>query len=332
MTTTSDRFTRNRRLRQSASLRDLMRETRVHAHDLVAPVFVTDDPLLEGAIASLPGVRRHGVDRVAEVVSQIASAGVRGILLFGVPKHKDDQGSGAWSVDGVVARAIRSVRAAGLDIAIFADVCLCQYTTHGHCDIHPHSVASNDDALVLVTRAAVAYAEAGATMVAPSGMLDGVVASIRGALDAEGHSHVGILSYAVKHASALYGPFRDAAQSAPTHGDRRTQQLDPANVREALREASADVDEGADIVMVKPAITNLDTLVRLRIEHPSAVLAAYEVSGEYAMIRAAAQAGWLGEREVIMEYLTAIKRAGADLIITYSAVEVAHWLRSQGAN
>lgn len=326
MTPAPQTFTRHRRLRQSAALRDLVREHHLHVHDLVAPLFVTDSPALVGEIAALPGVRRHHVDEVADIVAELARLGIRGVLLFGVPREKDDAASGAWALNAVTVCAIRSIRAAKIDIAVFADVCLCQYTSHGHCDVHPHGPAANDETLQLLCRTSVAYAEAGAHMVAPSGMMDGAVLAIRQALDDNGFSSVGILSYAVKHASALYGPFRDAALSAPAHGDRRSHQLDPANAREALREARTDVDEGADIIMVKPATTNLDTLVRLRLDLPHTPLAAYEVSGEYAMVRAAGERSWIDVKAVVLEKLTAIKRAGADVIVTYSAPDVARWL------
>ena len=320
-------FSRHRRLRQSAALRDLMRETRLHPHDLVAPIFVTDASSLVGPIENLPGIRRYSVDEVATAIDEIVSSGVRAIILFGVPAEKDDVGSSAWRADGVIVRAIRAVREAHADVVIIADVCLCQYTTHGQCSVLVDGKPSNDETLPRLAEASVAYAAAGATLVAPSGMMDGAVSAIRYALDETGHNDVGILAYTVKHASAFYGPFRDAARSAPSAGNRESHQLDPANAREALREAEADVAEGADIIMVKPALTNLDTLVRLRSAHPNIPLAAYEVSGEYAMQRAAVDRGWLSERPAALESLTAIKRAGADLIITYRAAQVAHWLR-----
>ena len=319
-------FARHRRLRSTPALRDLMRETRLHAHDLVAPLFVTDSPALVGPIESLPGVRRYHVDEIAAAVGEAVSTGIRAVILFGIPAGKDDVGSAAWRDDGVIVRAIRAVRGAHADLAIIADVCLCQYTTHGGCSVLVGGEASNDETLVRLANASVAYAAAGASLVAPSGMMDGAVSSIRYALDRNGHGGVGILSYAVKHASAFYGPFRDAARSAPSAGNRASHQLDPANAREALREAASDVAEGADIIMVKPALTNLDTLVRLRDAHPTTPLAAYEVSGEYAMLQAAVDRGWLDERAASLETLTAIKRAGAELIITYRATKVARWL------
>ena len=319
-------FARHRRLRRTPALRDLMRETRLHPHDLVAPIFVTDAPALVGPVDNLPGVRRHHVDEVAVAAGEVAASGIRAVILFGVPAEKDELGSAAWRDDGVIVRAVHAAREAHPDLAIIADVCLCQYTTHGGCSVFVEGRPSNDETLLHLAKASVAYAAAGATLVAPSGMMDGAVSAIRTALDENKHADVGILAYAVKHASAFYGPFRDAARSAPSAGNRESHQLDPANPREALREAAGDVAEGADIIMVKPALTNLDTLVRLRDAHPSTPLAAYEVSGEYAMLQAAADRGWLNERSAALESLTAIKRAGADLIITYRATKTAQWL------
>jgi porphobilinogen synthase len=314
-------------LRATAALRDLFRETRVHAHDLIAPIFVTDETALAGPIESLPGVERHHLDAMVDTLGAVAETGVRGVILFGVPGRKDDDGSPAWDDDGVVPRAIRAVRSSGIDIAIVADVCLCQYTTHGHCGVLSDRHILNAATLVALARASVAYASAGASFVAPSGMMDGAVANIRQALDDGAWHDVGILAYAVKHASALYAPFREAARSTPSIGDRRSHQLDPANAREALRETASDEFEGADVLMVKPALTNLDTLARLRQAHPTTPLAAFEVSGEYAMLQAAVERGWLVEQTAAMETLTAIKRAGADLIVTYRATTAARWLR-----
>jgi porphobilinogen synthase len=322
-------FARGRRLRRTSALRDVLREHRVHVHDLVAPLFVTDADALAGPVPTLPGVRRHHLRDIVDAARAVADAGVRAILLFGVPGQKDEHGTGAWRDDGVVACAIRAIRDAGIDVVIAADVCLCQFTTHGHCGALANGHIDNDTTLMAIARIGVAYAAAGAQIVAPSGMMDGTVGEMRRALDLAGHQDVSILSYSVKHASALYGPFRDAARSTPAQGDRRSHQLDAANSREALREAAHDVDEGADMVMVKPALTNLDTLVRLRAQHPTTPLVAFEVSGEYAMLEAAAANGWLDARAVALETLTAIKRAGADLIITYRALAIARWLREE---
>lgn len=324
-------FTRHRRLRRTRAVRDLLREQRLHPHDFVAPVFVTDSDTLASPVVTLPGVVRHHLRDVVPAVRAIAESGVRAVLLFGVPEYKDDEGSGAWDANGVVPSTIRAIREAGIDITVAADVCLCQYTTHGHCGDPVNGFITNDTTLDAIARASVAYAAAGADLVSPSGMMDGAVRAIRHALDAAAHHDIGILSYAVKHASALYGPFRDAAQSKPAYGDRRTHQLDAANAREALREVASDIDEGADVIMVKPALTNLDTLVRLRAQHPTVPLAAFEVSGEYAMLEAASANGWLDGRAVALEMLTAIKRAGADIIITYRAATVARWLREDAA-
>lgn len=319
---------RMRRLRSSPAMRDLVREHRLHPHDLVEPLFVTDDPDLAGEIPELPGVRRRLVDDVAAEVARIHAAGIRGVLLFGVPRHKDASGSGASADDGVVCEAIRAIRSAGHDLAVLADVCLCQYTEHGHCGVlDADGRILNDETLEVLAEASLAYARAGASMVAPSGMMDGAVGAIRTGLDEAGFEDTGILAYSVKHASALYAPFRDAARSAPAAGDRATHQLDPANARQALREAELDLAEGADILMVKPALTNLDTLAILRARHPAAILAAYEVSGEYVMLEAAAERGLLDPRRVGLELLTAMKRAGADLIVTYRARRAAAWLR-----
>lgn len=321
---------RMRRLRSSPALRDLVREHRLHPHDFIQPLFVTDDVSLAGEIAELPGVHRWFVDDLQREVERIISAGVRGVLIFGVPQQKDASGSEAWADDGVVCSAIRIIAGMSRDIAIFADVCLCQFTDHGHCGVlDDDGRILNDQTLDAISAASVAYAQAGAAMVAPSGMMDGAVGAIRAALDDAGFEDTGILSYAVKHASALYGPFRGAARSAPAHGDRKTHQLDPANARQALREAELDLNEGADILMVKPALTNLDTLARLRQHLPTAILAAYEVSGEYVMLQAAAERGLLDERRTALEMLTAIKRAGADIIITYRAMQAAKWIREE---
>lgn len=318
---------RNRRLRLTPSLRNLFRESRLHPQDLVAPLFVTDDHSLCGPVPNGPGLDRHHVDDLADVVGELAATGVGGVLLFGIPGRKDSLGTSAWETDGVVAQAIRGIRKTAHDLVIIADVCLCQYTTHGHCGVLTGGRIDNDATLELLARASATYGRAGAHLVAPSGMMDGAVGAIRQTLDADDLSDVGILAYSIKHASALYGPFRDVARSTPASGDRRSHQLDPANAREALREATADRREGADVLMVKPALTNLDTLVRLRLAHPDVPLAAYEVSGEYAMLRAAAERGWLDERATSLELLAAIKRAGADIIVTYRAAQAATWIR-----
>ncbi|MCC6318290.1 MAG: porphobilinogen synthase [Gemmatimonadaceae bacterium] len=324
-------FARHTRLRRTPALRALLRETQLEPRRFIAPVFVTDDDALAGPIAGLPGIARYPVRDVAAAVAAIDALGVGGILLFGVPGRKDDDGSGAVSPDGVVARALATIRGVAPGLVIAVDVCRCQFAPDGQCAVMGNGGIDTDASLDWIGRASVAAANAGATLVAPSGMIDGAVQQIRGALDRHGHGDVGILSYAVKHASGLYGPFREAARSAPGQGDRRSHQLDPSNAREALREAASDVGEGADILMVKPALTNLDTLVRLRATYPGTPLAAFEVSGEYAMVRAAADRGWLDERTVALEALTAVVRAGADIVVTYRAVEAARWLQEDRA-
>lgn len=325
-------FSRHRRLRISPAIRSVLQENRLHPANLMAPFFVTDSEQLAGPISSLPGVRRYLVSELADAVRIAADTGIQSVILFGVPGHKRPDGSGASNEEGVVPRAIHEVRTSGTDVVIAADVCLCQYTSHGHCGLlsSDGSEILNDETLELIGRISLTYAQAGASLIAPSGMIDGTVSTIRQSLDASGYKNTGILAYSVKHASAFYGPFRDAARSTPASGDRRSHQLDPANAREAMREAESDLAEGADIIMVKPALTNLDTLVRLRTAHPHAPLAAYEVSGEYAMLEAAAAQGWLDRKAASLEALMAMKRAGADMIISYRAVEVARWLSGTG--
>jgi porphobilinogen synthase len=322
---------RMRRLRRTAALRSLVRETRLAATDLVQPLFVVEDPNDAGAADSMPGVRRHTLDALPAQIEAVASSGVPAVLLFGVPCEKDDVGSQACAEDGIAARAIRAAKCAVSQVAVIADVCLCSYTDHGHCGVvHGRDgVVDNDATLPLLARAATVYAGAGADLVAPSAMMDGMVAAIRNALDDAGCHEVGILSYAVKYASSLYGPFRSAAACAPRFGDRRSYQMNPANRREALAEAEQDVAEGADALMVKPALFYLDVIRTLRDAFPQAPLAAYQVSGEYSMIRAAGAAGWLDERSAVLESLLAIKRAGADVIISYFATHAARLLGEQ---
>ena len=318
----TDRTVRHRRLRENAVLRELVRETELRPQDLVWPLFVAEG--LEGReeIASMPGQHRHGLDSLLRAAEQAVDAGVRSLILFGVPERKDAEGSGAWAEDGIVQQALRALRDRGFPLLLMTDVCLCEYTDHGHCGLLDGERILNDATLPLLARAAVSHAEAGADLVAPSDMMDFRVGALRAALDEAGHERVPILSYAVKYASAYYGPFRDAAGSAPAFGDRRSHQMDPGNRREALREAAADVAEGADLVMVKPALAYLDVLadVRAAVDVP---VAAYNVSGEYAMIEAAARQGWIDRERVLLETLTAMKRAGADLILTYHAVDAA---------
>lgn len=318
--------TRLRRLRATETLRRMLRETELTVNHLVHPVFVTSGSGIERAIPSMPGHAQRSIDRLGPEIEAIASAGIPAVLLFGLPVTKDAVGSESWSPDGPVPLAIAELKRRSPKTVVIADVCLCEYTSHGHCGVLDESHAVDNDAtLPVLAQAAVAYAEAGADIVAPSAMMDGQVAAIRAALDSAEHGGVAILAYAAKFASAFYGPFRDAAGSAPTFGDRRAYQLDPANAREALREVSLDVDEGADMVMVKPAGPYLDVIRRVR-ERTTLPVAAYQVSGEYAMLKAASERGWIDERRAVLESLVGIRRAGADVIITYYAREVARWL------
>jgi porphobilinogen synthase len=307
--------TRLRRLRRTDALRGLVRETRLDLNDFVMPLFVGPEAL---ANEELPGLARHSVDSVVAEADQLASLGVRGVILFGIPEEKDDEGSGAYDDDGVIQRALRALRGSGL--VLLTDVCLCEYTSHGHCGVIRDGEVANDETLELIARTAVSHVEAGADAVCPSDMMDGQVGAIREELP-----DTPIVAYSAKYASAFYGPFREAAESAPAFGDRRGYQMDPANVREALRECEQDVAEGADVLMVKPALPYLDVIraVRDRFDLP---LAAYNVSGEYAMIKAAAAKGFMDERQGAIESLTAIKRAGADLVISYWTKELASWL------
>ena len=311
---------RPRRLRRSDALRSLVRETQLTRNDFVLPFFVCPGDGVRREISSMPGVFNLSIDETTEEVAAAYDAGVRSIILFGLPESKDELASGAYAEDGIVQRAIRAIRQSTPDIVIMADTCLCEYTSHGHCGIVRGREVVNDESLELLARTAVSQAAAGADLVGPSAMMDGQVGAIREALDNHGFENVAIMAYAVKYASGLYGPFREAAQSTPEFGDRRAYQMDPPNAREAMREADIDAAEGADILMVKPATIYLDVLrmVRERFDLPTA---AYHVSGEYALIKAAAQKGWIDEQRVMLETLTSIKRAGADIILTYYARE-----------
>ena len=314
--------TRLRRFRRSDRLRALVRETRLDLDDFVLPYFV--GPGTE-ANADLPALGRYSVEDLVAEAQDAARLGVRAVILFGIPDEKDAEGSGAWDDDGVIQRALRALREAVPGLVLLTDVCLCEYTSHGHCGVLDGEEVDNDASVELLARTAVSHAAAGADAVCPSDMMDGRVAAIRAALDEHGYGETPIVSYAAKYASAFYGPFREAADSTPAFGDRRGYQLDPANVREALRECELDVEEGADALLVKPALPNLDVLraVRERFELP---VGAYNVSGEYAMLKAAGARGWLDERQAALESLIAIKRAGADLIVSYWAKELAEWL------
>ncbi|HEU0027648.1 MAG TPA: porphobilinogen synthase [Ktedonobacterales bacterium] len=319
---------RMRRLRRSESLRRLTRETALDPADFIFPLFVSEvisEPL---AISSMPGQCQWPVGAMARQAEELAQLGIGAALLFGVPAQKDEIGSSAWDARGPVQRAIRAMKAAVPELVIVTDVCLCEYTSHGHCGLVRDGEVQNDETLELLAREALSHVEAGADIVAPSDMMDGRVAALREALDGAGLSATPIMAYAAKFASVFYGPFREAAESAPQFGDRRAYQMDPANGREAQREIALDIQEGADIVMVKPALPYLDVLARAR-DQFDVPLAAYNVSGEYAMLKAAAANGWLDERRATLETLTGIKRAGADLIITYHAIEAARWLTEQ---
>ncbi len=319
---------RLRRLRRSESLRALVRETQVEAGDFVYPIFVVEGKGIQQVIASMPGISRYSPDRLPLEVEEVTKLGIPAVLLFGIPEHKDETGSSGYHPEGVIQQAIRTIKKAMPEIIVITDVCLCEYTSHGHCGIVVNGQVDNDRTLPLLAKMAISHTEAGADIVAPSDMMDGRVKVIREALDEKGYEHVPILSYAAKYASAFYGPFREAAESVPQFGDRRAYQMDPSNVREALREVAQDIAEGADIIMVKPALAYLDVIRQVR-DNFNYPLAAYNVSGEYAMVKAAAQNGWLEERRTVLETLTAIKRAGADIIVTYHAKEAARWLQER---
>jgi porphobilinogen synthase len=320
--------TRMRRLRRTAPLRDLVRETRLSAGDLVMPLFVEEGLDQPTPVEAMPGISRLPLSALAREAGEIAALEIPAVLLFGIPAAKDDEGSGAWDDEGVVQQATRAIKEAQPGLLVIADLCLCEYTSHGHCGLLAgDGSVDNDATLELLARTAVSQARAGADVIAPSDMMDGRVAAIRAALDEEGFAEIPILAYSAKFASAFYGPFREAAGSAPAHGDRRGYQMDPGNAREALREARLDVDEGADMLLVKPALPYLDVVRRIA-DETSLPVAAYNVSGEYAMVKAAAAAGWLDERAAVLEALTAIRRAGADIVISYHAKDAARWLRA----
>lgn len=321
---------RPRRLRMSAGVRRMVRETIVTPADFIYPLFVTHGENVRHPIASMPGIFQFSVDQLADEAAEIVALGIPAVVLFGIPAQKDPIGLDNFADEGIVQQAIRAIKAGQPDLVIITDVCLCEYTDHGHCGLVHGDEILNDETLAILAKTAVSHARAGADIVAPSGMMDGMVAAIRAGLDGAGFTNTPIISYAVKYASAFYGPFRDAADGAPKFGDRKTHQMDPGNGREALREAALDVQEGADFLMVKPALAYLDIIRQTKEAHPELPLAAYNASGEYAMIKAAAANGWLDERAAIMETLTAIKRAGADLILTYHAKEASQWIIDNG--
>lgn len=322
---------RPRRLRQNSQLRALIRETQLHVNDFILPLFIREGEDIRNPISSMPGHSQISVDQLDQEIREILSLGIPGVMLFGIPLHKDGLGSASYHDNGIIQQAIRAIKQLAPDLLVFADVCFCEYTDHGHCGVVNNNTGrldvDNDATLPLLARQAVSYVQAGADVIAPSGNIDGMVLTVRHGLDKANFNHIPILSYAIKYSSALYGPFRQAAEGAPKFGDRKTYQMDPANRGECLREAALDIAEGADILMVKPASIYLDIIHQVKSQHPEVPLAAYHVSGEFAMLKAAAQNGWIDEKSAALETLTSIKRAGADFIITYYAKEAAGWLK-----
>lgn len=320
-----DNFDRHRRLRSSAVMRKLIRETVLQKEDLIYPLFIAEGSKIKNEVPSMPGVFQISLDYLDAEIDELLSLGIPGVLLFGIPKEKDEVGSAAYAEDGIVQQAIRQIKNKTDQLLVIADTCLCEYTSHGHCGVIHDGDVDNDESLPLHVKTAVTQAKAGADIIAPSNMMDGFVAEIRKGLDEAGYSHIPIMSYAVKYASAFYGPFRDAADSTPQFGDRKTYQMDPANRLEALREADSDIEEGADFLIVKPALSYMDIIREVKDRHPVPVVA-YNVSGEYSMTKAASMNGWIDEKAIVLEQLTAMKRAGADIIITYHAKDVVKWL------
>jgi len=321
-------ITRMRRTRQNETLRDLVRETYLKTEQLIYPLFIAENIDVPQEISSMPGIKQWPLAYVGQEANRILELGISAVLLFGIPSEKDEVGSQAYNSEGIIQQAIRRIKADSPDLLVMTDVCLCEYTSHGHCGVIYNGNVQNDESLELLAQMALSHVVAGADIVAPSDMMDGRVGAIRQSLDRSGYSSTPIMAYSAKYASGFYGPFREAASSSPQFGDRRSYQMDPANVREALREVDLDIDEGADIVMVKPALAYLDVIQQVR-QHCNLPIAAYNVSGEYSMIKAAAQQGWIDEKRIVMEVLTGIKRAGADMIITYFAPEVATWLNER---
>ncbi|MDG5786888.1 porphobilinogen synthase [Evansella sp. AB-P1] len=318
-------FKRHRRLRRTQGIRDMVRETYLHKEDLIYPIFVKDGENIKNEIASMPGIYQWSLDRVDAEIEEVVKLGIRSIILFGVPAEKNEIGSSAYAAEGIVQRATRQIKKNHQELTVIADTCLCQFTDHGHCGVIENGEVLNDESLSLLVKTAVSQVEAGADIIAPSNMMDGFVAAIRHGLDEAGYNHIPIMSYAVKYASSFYGPFRDAAHSSPQFGDRKTYQMDPANRVEALREAKSDMEEGADFLIVKPALSYLDIIRDVKNNFHLPVVA-YNVSGEYSMIKAASLNGWIDEKGVVMEKLVSMKRAGTDLILTYFAKDVARWL------
>ncbi|CAM3535412.1 MULTISPECIES: porphobilinogen synthase [Brevibacillus] len=321
----TSKFDRHRRLRSSAAMRNLVRENHVHIEDLIYPLFVVEGSNIKEEIPSMPGVYHFSLDMLAEEMKEIVAAGIQSVLMFGVPEFKDACGSEAYNDQAITQQAIRQIKESYPEMIVIADTCLCQYTDHGHCGVLHEGEVVNDETLKLLAATAVSQAKAGADIIAPSNMMDGFVIAIREGLDEAGFAHIPIMSYAVKYASSFYGPFRDAAHSTPQSGDRKSYQMDPANAREGLLEAASDVREGADFLIVKPALAFMDMVLRLR-ENFHVPIVAYNVSAEYSMVKAAAANGWIDEERIVMETLVGFKRAGADLIITYHAKDVAKWL------
>jgi porphobilinogen synthase len=319
---------RPRRLRRTGAIRNLVRETRVTTDGLVYPMFATPGTKVRNEISSMPGVYQQSVDQIVEECRELVDLGIPAVILFGLPEKKDEIASEAASHEGSVQRAVRGIREAKINLIVITDVCLCEYTSHGHCGMIKDGEVVNDVSLKILADAALSHVEAGADIVAPSDMMDGRVTAIRTRLDTKGFQNIAIMSYAAKYSSAFYGPFREAAQSTPQFGDRRSYQMDPANAREALKEVTLDLDEGADIIMVKPALPNLDIIYRVR-ERFDVPVAAYNVSGEYAMVKAAARNGWIDERRAVMEVATSIARAGASIVLTYHAKDIAKWLKEE---
>ena len=319
---------RTRRLRQTVAMRDMVRENHVRVDELIYPLFVMEGENLAGPVESMPGICQYSLDRMNEELDRVKEAGIPAILIFGIPAHKDEVGSGAYDEHGIVQEAIRRIKKDYSDLIVIADVCLCEYTSHGHCGLIRDGIILNDETLPLLAKSAVSYAEAGADIVAPSDMMDKRVSVIRKALDEAGFTYTPIMAYSAKFASGYYGPFRDAAHSAPGFGDRKTYQMDPANGQEALREVEEDLAEGADLIIAKPAMAYMD-IIRAIHENYNVPIVAYNVSGEYAMVKAAAANGWIDEKKIVMENMIGMKRAGAKMIITYHALDVARWIREE---
>ncbi|WP_431027352.1 porphobilinogen synthase [Lysinibacillus sp. LZ02] len=321
-------FQRHRRLRQNASMRALVKETYLHKEDLIYPIFVAEGEGVRNEVSSMPGVFQLSLDHLGAELDEVVALGIKAVILFGLPAEKDAVGSGAYHNHGIIQEATRFTKERHPELLVVADTCLCEYTDHGHCGVVEGEEILNDPSLNLLAQTAISQAEAGADIIAPSNMMDGFVTAIRAGLDAAGFEHIPIMSYAVKYASSYYGPFRDAADGAPQFGDRKTYQMDPSNRLEAIREATSDVEEGADFLIVKPALAYMDIIRDVKNNFPLPVVA-YNVSGEYAMVKAAAQNGWIDEKAVVMETLLGLKRAGSDLIITYHAKDVARWLEEK---